>query len=548
LAGLEAPDLTPTEEPGTSEEPSTPDHPRIDHSLRAVGHGSMVSLVGSISQLFLTFIAYIIAVRVLSVSEWGEYTLGVSVTGLLSLVGLLGLGQAMARALAFEQDPAERRAVVRWGMGVSLVAAVALSSTVFFASPALALFFHNSALVPVFELMSVTVGFGIISTTIAGVFQGFKDVAPNALIANAANAGLFALFLILLVPFHAGILGVVSAYVAAAGVALGLLFVYAWRKLPLHLRSDVPPNRRPSKTLWQYTVAFWGSQNLMYITAYADTLILGVFWPSTQVGYYSAAMTLARILLFGTMALAFIFLPVAASLFRDGDEEAIRRTYVTSTRWVLVITVPFFLLFAFAPQTSMEFVWGHRYLPGASALQILVITSFLSSMVGPVQSCLAGLGKAKVLVWTSLVSAVANIALSLLLIPTFGVIGAAIAWGVARALLPVLGLGVLWEAHRISPFRRVLLIPLGLSLIIGAPVVWVATRFVATPWIVVPLFFFGAALYVASILVTRALTRDDLVLLEGVERIIGRPLPELRQFLSRYMHDSVSAPLASFPR
>lgn len=508
----------------------------------------MVSLVGSISQLFLTFIAYIIAVRVLSVSEWGEYTLGVSVTGLLSLVGLLGLGQAMARALAFEQDPAERRAVVRWGMGVSLVAAVALSSTVYFASPALAQFFHNSALVPVFELMSVTVGFGIVSTTIAGVFQGFKDVAPNALIANAANAGLFALFLVVLIPLHAGIIGVVVAYVAAAGVALALLFVYAWRKLPLHLRSDVPPNRRPSKTLWKYTIAFWGSQNLMYITAYADTLILGVFWPSTQVGYYSAAMTLARILLFGTMALAFIFLPVAASLFRDGDEEAIRRTYVTSTRWVLVVTVPFFLLFAFAPQTSMEFVWGHRYLPGANALQILVVTSFLSSMVGPVQSCLAGLGKAKVLVWTALVSATVNIALSLLLIPTFGVIGAAIAWGVARALLPLLGLGVLWEAHRISPFRRVLLLPLGVSLVIGAPVVYLAARFVDSPWVVVPLFFFGAALYIASILATRALTRDDLVLLEGVERMLGRPLPEVRQFLNRFVHEPASAPLVSAPR
>lgn len=547
MGGFEAAP-TPDTGPATPAEPPPSETARLDHALRAVGQGSMISLIGSISQLFLTFVAYIIAVHVLTITDWGAYTLGVSFTGLLSLVGLLGLGQAMARSLAFEKDPAERRAIVRWGLGVSAVSSAALSTTVYFAAVPLADLFHNSALVPVFQLMSVTVGFFILSSTIAGIFQGFKDVAPNALIANGANAGLFALFLIVLIHYRVGVLGVVIAYVAAAGIALVLLVLYAVWKLPLHLRPDPSPPRRPRKTLWEYTVAFWGANNLVFITAYADTLILGVFWPSQAVGYYSAAMTLARILLFGTIALAFIFLPVTASLIGEGDPDTIRTTYITSTRWVLVVTVPFFLLFAFAPRTSMEFVWGHRYEPGAAALQILVITSFLSSMVGPVQSCLAGLGKARILVWTALVSAITNIALSFSLIPTFGVIGAAIAWGVARAMLPLLGLGVLWQAHRISPFRRVLLVPLGLTLAIGGPVVVLATMFDPSPWLVVPLFFFGAALYIVSILVTRALTRDDLVLLGGLERILGRPLPEVRRFLHRFISEPASPPLGSAVR
>ncbi|MGI0130826.1 MAG: oligosaccharide flippase family protein, partial [Thermoplasmata archaeon] len=546
LEGLEP--AVPITPPGAKPPPSAPpsESAALDHSLRAVGHGSMVSLIGSISQLFFTFVAYVIAVRVLSISNWGEYTLGVSVTGLLSLVGLLGLSQAMARSLAFEKDPAERRAIIRWGLGVSLVSAIALSSTVFFSAGELSDLFHNQALVPVFEVMSVTVGFGILSTAIGGIFQGFKDVAPNALIGNATNAALFALFLVVLIYFRGGVVGVVVAYVASNGVALGLLVLYTLRRLPRHLKADVPAHARPRPTLWSYTFAFWGANNLVFITAYADTLILGVFWPSQQVGYYSAAMTLARILLFGTTALAFIFLPIAASLIADGDEAAVRSTYVTSTRWVLLVTVPFFLLFAFAPQRSMEFVWGHRYEPGAAALQILVLSSFLASMVGPVQSCLAGIGKAKVLVWTSSASAVTNITLSLILIPRYGVIGAAIAWGVARAMLPLLGLSVLYEFQRITPFRRVLLLPLGVTLAIGGPVVYLSTLVVHSSYVVVPLFFFGATLYIGCILLTRTLTRDDLVLLQGLERILGRPLPAVRQFLLRFIREP--APLPSAPR
>lgn len=516
---------------------------RVDHSLRAVGRGSAIALIGSVSQILLTAFAYIIAARILTVEAWGEFTLGVSVTGLLSLVGLLGLGQAMARSLAFETDPAERRAIVRWGIGVSAVAAVALSLTVFLSAPFLAQAFHNSKLTPVFELMSVMVGYGIISNSISGIFQGFKDVVPYSLITNGLNAGLFFVFLIGLLAFDIGLSAVILAYLLAGAVSLGLLIGYSERNLPRHLRSDVRPNRRPRRSLWNYTFAFWGSRNLMYITAYADTLILGVFWPTSQVGYYSAAMTLARILLFGTSALGFIYLPVSASLARDRDPEAIRKTYLTSTRWVLTVTIPFFLLFAFAPHDSMVFVWGHRYLPGQTALQILVIASFLSSMVGPVQSCLAGLGRAKVMVWTALASAITNIALSLALIPTFGLIGAAIAWGVARAMLPLLGLGVLWSSHRITSFRRSLLVPVGITLLLGAPVVVVATALIRTPWIVVPLFFFCAGLYVLTVLATRALSRSDLVILGGVERMIGRPLPELRRFLLRFVSEPVPGPL-----
>ncbi len=212
------------------------------------------------------------------------------------------------------------------------------------------------------------------------------------------------------------------------------------------------------------------------------------------------------------------------------------------------MTVPFFLLFAFAPESSMELIWGHRYEPGASALQILVFSSFLASMLGPVQSTLAGVGKAKVLVWTSMASAVTNITLSLLLIPKYGLIGAAIAWGVARAMLPILGLSVLYEFCHITPFRRVLLLPLGVTLAIGGPVMLLATTFDHSPFLVIPLFFFGGALYLVAILATRTLSRDDLVLLEGVERVLGRRLPALREFLNRFIHDPAPAPLRTAVR
>jgi O-antigen/teichoic acid export membrane protein len=246
-------------------------------------------------------------------------------------------------------------------------------------------------------------------------------------------------------------------------------------------------------------------------------------------------MTLARLLLIGAGALTYIYLPVAARLVRSDRREEIRASYVTSTRWIILFTLPLFLLFALLPGLSLSAVFGSSYEGGAVALAIIAWGSFVSTAVGPSAAALAGMGYARNLLVITSVSAATNLAASFALIPGYGLIGAAIAWTLARFVYTFGGSYALWRSDRITPLRRRLTLPVGVSLGVGIPSFLALGRLPLPDWSVVPLFFGAMGLFVGSILFTRSLDPGDLVAVSALERVLRRPLPRLRARLQRYV-------------
>ncbi len=513
---------------------SASDEAAYHRSLNIVGKGTAVMAASTVLLLVFSFFGRVGLARAFGLEAWGEFSLGIALTGLLSLVALLGLNQAVARSISFERDPAERRALIRWGLLVTGAASVVVSSLVYVAAPTLAGLFHNSALTVVFELFSTTIGFQMMAMMLASIFQGFEDSAPNAWFNGVAAPALFLIFLLGVLGLHWGFTAALVGYTASQAVTLGLLVVYTVRRLPRHLPPVEHVPLRPRSQLWTLSVALWGVASLQFVTAYVDTLILGVYRPTTAVGLYSTAMILARLLLVGNGALTYVYLPTAARLTAENDRETIRRTFVTSTRWTLAITVPMFLLFVCMPTWSISTVFGPHFLGATDALEILVLGSFFSVTLGPVNACMAGMGYARPLLVTTGIAAAANLALSFGLIPFYGLIGAAIAWTVARGLYPGVGLLYLYRTDRITPYRRILLAPVLATLAVGIPVFLVVASLPLSKFVVFPMYFLGIGLFLAMLLATRSLDRGDTVAATILEKLTGRPMPGLRRLIGRY--------------
>jgi len=505
----------------------------LQEALNSVSKGTTILLVSTGALLALGFVGRVAAARALPVAAFGEFNIGVSFTSLLSIVIVLGLNQALARMLAWEHDAGERRTLIRWSIAVASVSSIVGSVAVFLFAAPIASLFSNPALVGVFQLLAISVGFGAITPIFAAIFQGFQDVVPNAIFNQIVNPALFVVFVLVFLHLHWGLTGVNLAYVIADAVAFVGIVLYTARHLP----KIVPPNARgpprPKAMLWALTVSMWGASSLAFVTGYADTIILGVYRPALLVGYYSTSMTLTRVLLLAAQSLTFIYLPVTARLARANAHDALRSTYITTTRWILVLTFPLFLTFVFAPNLTIGAIFGPRYAAGAVSLQYLAIAAFLSNVVGPVNAALGGLGLSWTQLWTSSASAVTNLVLSFTLIPTFGLLGASAAWGVARVMYPGLGLAALNRAHGITPFRRVLLLPVALTLAIGIPIFVVVQRLAPPHWTVVPLFFFGSGLYVFAVMVTKCVLPGDLATVVAAERVLRTPLPRVRRLLER---------------
>jgi O-antigen/teichoic acid export membrane protein len=506
-------------------------------------------VVSTVLLFVFNFVGRVAVARAFPPAEWGDFSIGIALTGALSYVAILGLHQAVARMLSFERDPGMRRKIVRWGLVLTGAAGIISSLTIYLLARPIAALFLNSGsqlatLTETLQLLSVTIGFYLMSLFLASIFQGFEDAAPNAWFNQVINPGLFLLFVLLFLLLHFGFLGALLAYLLSNGIAFAALAVYTWSKLPRLLPPAPEPPGAP-RGLLDLTISLWGVGALSFVTAYIDTLILGVFDNRTVVGDYSAAMTLARLLLVGASALTYIFLPVAARLARDRHTDTIRSTYVVATRWILLITVPMFLVFGFMPDLSLGAIFGTNYDPGSTALSILVLGAFLSVMVGPATAALAGMGYTRPLLVTSCVSAVLNVVLSFSLIPPWSMIGASLAWSIARALFPGVAVVFLWRSDRITPFRRTLVAPLAVSLGVGIPLFFFLDRLALPLWTIWPLYGLGVLVFVFAAIVTRSLDPGDLIAARALEGVFRRPMPALRRFLERFVaRDAAQPPLA----
>lgn len=479
-----------------------------------------------------TLLSRVLLARSVSAVEWGEFSLGVAVIGLVSIVALLGLDQATARMLSYERDPAARRAIVVKGLLLSAATGTIASAAVFLLAPVLAGLFRAPGDVWLLQLLAVTLGFTVMSLMLAALFQGLEDAVPNAAFNQILNPGLFVLFVALAVFLHLGFRWVILGYVIASALAFLAFAVYALQRLPSRVPAMAGALPKIPQ-LWTFAAALWGVGTLYYVTAFVDTLILGVFRPVTVVGVYAAGINLSRVLLIGNNALTFIYLPVAARLARNREIETVRSTYLVGTRWIALLTLPAALVFCLLPGPTLEAIYGPGFGSGAPALALLSAAAFLSILLGPANASLAGLGETRWLLLSTVLSGGANLGLSLAMIPTYGLFGAAAAWSVARLVYPTVSAIRLHRAYRVSSLRGPLLKPVAFTMVLIGPLEAVVGLHGAPWWSIFPLYLVGVAGFLLGLVATRSLLPGDTVVARSIAARLRRFLPKTTARLER---------------
>jgi len=509
----------------------------LDRTMATLGSGTATLVISTAAFVVLGFLARVTIARDVSLEQWGEFSLGLALSSLLAIVIALGLPSAVSRALSYEPDLLARRRIVRITLLASLLSALAGTLVVFAAAGTLARVFHDSGLTVVFELFAPAIGFTVVSTVLAAYFQGLERVAPNALFNMALNPALFLAFLAAALVLRTGFLGILVAYCVSAGVACLAIGLYTWSRLPPALQAsphanEADPTGRVS--LLAMTITLFGAASLNLLTQFADTLILGIYRTTSVVGLYAAGMTLARLFLAGASSLVYIYLPVSTRLRRERDFDGLRRTYVTSARWVTVITLPVFCVFFFDPAATLAFVFGTNYQGGVLALRILTLAGFFSVIIGPANAGLSGLGHPMANMASAGTSLALNIGLSFALIPTWGLLGAAVAWSVARVAYTGLCLAFVWHVYGMTPFKGRFTRPLVGSLALLTPVFLLLPVAPGSFVMLLVLVAVGFAVCLLMIPATRSVEHADLVLYRSVQRKLGLRLLWLEGYLESH--------------
>jgi O-antigen/teichoic acid export membrane protein len=164
--------------------------------------------------------------------------------------------------------------------------------------------------------------------------------------------------------------------------------------------------------------------------------VLGVFEPVPVVGIYNVAARTAALPALILVAFGGIFSPLASSLYRQGRRRELGRLYDGVSRWSFTGALAFFLLTTLLARDIMR-VFGEEFVSRWPVIVLIAAAQLFNSSVGPTARLLAMTGHQKVVMVSTAGSAVAALALSLLLVPTYGILGAAAATATALVLANV---------------------------------------------------------------------------------------------------------------
>jgi O-antigen/teichoic acid export membrane protein len=400
---------------------------RTDASLVVLARGTRANLIGTLIERGAGFALVIVLALLLSPAELGSYYEVAAILAVLTTIGVLGLDVGLVRATSAAlaggraDDVGRLRAVA---LATSLAVSGSLATVLWLAAPAIAARLGEPALTGPIRISCIAIPLAATTWIVVAPARGMKRMLPTVLAIQVTQplTQLVAAFLLLRsrpTPSAA-----VWALVVAAAAGWGAAVAMAANSRVAPSAGSVEPVAGP---LLRFSVPVCLSALIDSGLLWLDALILGLYRPASDVATYGLIVRFMTLSFAAVLTVTAIFGPFVTQYVERGDREGLQRILRTATRWSMVIACPVIMC---------TVVFGPRILDllrqdGAAArapIAILAVAFLVDAFTGPVGNVLTMSGRSSLNLTNNAVALTANVALDLLLVPRFGLVGAAAGW------------------------------------------------------------------------------------------------------------------------
>ena len=188
-----------------------------------------------------------------------------------------------------------------------------------------------------------------------------------------------------------------------------------------------------------------------FIMQSVDIIILTAYEGYDKVAYYSIAVKLATVTALALMSVNIVVAPKIAEIYNNNDHGKLNKLIKDSSRIIFSISIPILaILFVFS-ELMLSF-FGENYVLAKDALSILLAAQFFSSICGPGAIYLNMTGKQQKLNKILIAGLFINVILNFVLIPSYGIEGAAIATLISMLFWNSLIVSVIYKSDKIKIF------------------------------------------------------------------------------------------------
>lgn len=439
-----------------------------EDNLKVGFKGGAIAFVLQASSAVLGFLNTIILARILGAGGLGEVILAMSVMSICAMIAGFGMNAAMMRFVPFyieKKEEAKVKGIIYFFLKFCFGLSVAFSALmVLFSNFISSNIFHSQGLLKLLPITALILPFYVLNGVISGTLRGYKDTFKSLFPHMFVSPFLKVIVFLLLSLRSISSMYAIVALLIAEIISLVFYLIFLFKKMdkakPLYEWSEY-------KEIFDVGLITVFNIFSSFLYTQADLWIIGMFTSTETVGVYGVVTRLVTLIAFSLGAFSTIIPPIISAIYTSGDRDEMQKIVSESTRWSLSVSIPIILLLVLEGKFILRYAYGEKFIDGYIPLVILSIGQLINVGAGLVGWLLQITGGHRVYLGINIFCGLFSIVLNIILVPRFGITGAAISAAFSLAMVNIISIFVVRNRLSILTLANGLKFDVGFSIIIA---------------------------------------------------------------------------------
>lgn len=393
----------------------------MKQSLR---HGTIYLIAAQVSFVLSGYATHIGLGRFLGPADYGIYAVVISLMTMVNLILSTGIPQAVSKYVA-HQDGNELH-VKKTAQNMQLTFSLVLFLIYYYFADQLAIMLNDPGLTPYLRLSSLIVPAYALQALYIGYFNGLKEYGKQSLMIILYSVFKVVFILGFAVTSYA-LYGAITGFIISsiAVFALGFFFVRSTDK-------KFQSSSNKSTLISARTILDFATPIIFYSVATNlimsfDLFFVKAYLTDMDVGIYSAVSTISKVPFYIIAGIYGALFPAISSMSVHNDRSQMTMHIIRSVKYSMLVLVPSTLFVVIFSKQVLSFLFSEQYSAGSTSLGVLTIGMGFFGLFSLFTTVINGIGQPRVSMFMSLIVLVLDIFLNQLFIPSYGVVGAAMA-------------------------------------------------------------------------------------------------------------------------
>jgi O-antigen/teichoic acid export membrane protein len=491
----------------------------LTSDLQKLATGSAMAFTGIVLGNGLTYLFGLILARFLGAESVGLYFLALVLMQLTGALCRVGLPDGLLRFVAIhvgEGNLSRVKGAIFFSVALASAASIVVSALLFvLAGPLSVHVFKQPDLALYVRWIAATLPFFTVLVVLLNATQALKRMDLVVVSRDFVQPITMITAGVVLFYFVQSPASFLAAHFGSMVLAFGTSIYFLVRARP-DLGSSTAAVFDDWKALLAFSLPIAGGDVVHYLFRWSDTLLLSFLRSPSEVGVYNAALRTTLLLSLLAVAINALYAPIIADHYHHGRYQRIQVILKTLIRWCLTLALPIVFAMCLLAEQILS-LWGANFGAGSTALIILALSQLLFITSGLLAFTLLMCGRQYLEVGNVVFVTVLNIVSNLVLIPRYGITGAAIAMLSSQAVIllvrlievrHVLGLR-LYTSSYLKPALALLPAAL-LGIMLQAPLANIASVFLQSNLGAIFATFFTITIGYFTVLYFLGLEEEDL--------------------------------------